>query len=386
MSNNSQHLRLHAAVRLLPPGSDGVRQWRAINLDSLRQYQMSRAGAALCVAFAQRTAVDDGVAEVAAVSGLPADKLRELAGSLQKAGVLLDDTDDSDSWVRDLLTQWHSYGWLEAADHHLATFDYPYFDYSLDGPQQDELLMARYHAEQPDVRRYNPARGPVSVAGPSAEKATTTLETPADICFNGSVPPRQLDREALLTLTSVVFGATGDRPTRIAGAARVLHRTSPSGGARHPSEGYVYVLDVAGIEPGLYQFSVGDQGLVRLPCDEDLRPLLFGPFRARFPVRAVYLITSDFDRNAYRYREPRTFRTVVMDVGHLVATTELAASALGLSAYGHHGFDDHQLELALGVSGLREGLLYTVAVGDGLPQRENSEDENGQYDRAGEHN
>ncbi|MBM0236171.1 hypothetical protein JNW88_01785 [Micromonospora sp. ATA32] len=44
---------------------------------------------------------------------------------------------------------------------------------------------------------------------------------------------------------------------------------------------------------------------------------------------AVVLYSSFFERNRYRYREPRTFRTVHMDVGHLMTTCEFLGRANG---------------------------------------------------------
>ena len=38
-------------------------------------------------------------------------------------------------------------------------------------------------------------------------------------------------------------------------------KTSPSGGARHPTEVYPVVLRVDGVEPGLYHYSVKNHGL-----------------------------------------------------------------------------------------------------------------------------
>src|SRR5207244_12109318 len=48
----------------------------------------------------------------------------------------------------------------------------------------------------------------------------------------------------------------------------LLHKTSPSAGARHPIETYAIVNNVEGIEPGIYHYSVRDHSLELLKAGD----------------------------------------------------------------------------------------------------------------------
>lgn len=67
---------------------------------------------------------------------------------------------------------------------------------------------------------------------------------------------------------------------------------------------------------------------------------LEGLYLAPFTPQALIVVTAVFARNMYRYREPRTFRTVFMDVGHLLGTFEMVASALGVRSFIHHAMNE----------------------------------------------
>jgi hypothetical protein len=95
----------------------------------------------------------------------------------------------------------------------------------------------------------------------------------------------------------------------------------------------------------------------------EIQSIFPGPLRAPFTVRALIAFTSVFDRNMFRYREPRTLRTIYMDVGHLATTLEVSARSLGIASYMHHGINDALLESKFGINGLEEGAILAIALG-----------------------
>ncbi|MGW6054800.1 SagB/ThcOx family dehydrogenase [Streptomyces sp. NPDC055189] len=365
--------RLSPAVRLLPPDSFGNRQWFAVDLVTKRRLAIGRHAVALCVLAAGPTTLAEAVNAVADYADAPVDELTKTFTTLLDQDILVAaDPSEQSRWVDELLAQWRAYGWAEAADHHLMTFDYPFYDYSADGWTQDRAIMRAYRDAEFDGRRYKPADRDQSAAqGLPAPRVTDILPTLTAGLDELSGTPRRantMDAEALLRLMSVVFGileSKGGGP----GTAPFIRRTSPSGGARHPSEGYVCVFDVPGLEAGWYHYSCGDDELCKV-ADSDTersRRALFGALRAPFPVRAVLVMTSVFGRNMYRYREPRTFRTLFMDVGHLLTTAEIVGRATGISVFGQHGIDDAVIGDVLRLAPDEEAPLLSVALGDGRP-------------------
>lgn len=371
--------RLNPAVRLLPPDSFGNRQWLAVDLVTKRRLAVGRHAVALCVLAAGPTTAAAAVDAVADYAGVDKEELSTTFRMLLDREILVaaDPTEES-RWVDELLTQWRAYGWAEAADHHLMTFDYPFHDYSADGWTRDRALMRTYRDAEFDGQRYKTVDRDLGLPGglpaPRVTDVLPTLTADVTEVSGGHGAPRRpgtLDVNALLRLMSAVFGileSKGGGP----GTAPFIRRTSPSGGARHPSEGYACVFDVPGIEAGWYHYSCGGDELRRVAEQDTGRSerALFGARRAPFPVRAVLVMTSVFGRNMYRYREPRTFRTLFMDVGHLLTTTEIVGRATGISVFGQHGIDDAAIGDILRLAPDEEAPLLSVALGDGRTDQE----------------
>jgi SagB-type dehydrogenase family enzyme len=176
--------------------------------------------------------------------------------------------------------------------------------------------------------------------------------------------PESIDLGQISTLLYASFGETGwvEFPHQ----GRFLLKTSPSGGARHPTEAYVYSIDTE-LPQGIYHYSVGENALVRLPQKVEPDLLLDAAYELRtgphFPVRLVVVLTSVVARSMWRYREPRSYRVLLNDVGHVLETLKIVTKAVGLETYFGHGFHDDQLEQLLGVSSAEEPALKIVAIG-----------------------
>lgn len=169
-----------------------------------------------------------------------------------------------------------------------------------------------------------------------------------------------------MSIVSLTFGQIGTR-NHITDSAPTLRRSSPSGGGRHPSEGYVAVEGVTGVPDGWYHITMDPFSLRSVPAPEGGARSLAEALTCsanwddRHP-RAFVVVTSKFERNMYRYREPRTFRTVHMDAGHLAATARLVARSQGLDARIYSDVAA-EVEAALGLNPMEEGYMATVAVG-----------------------
>ena len=172
--------------------------------------------------------------------------------------------------------------------------------------------------------------------------------------------------KALSVLLGAALGITGTISPNWNGAPLAL-RTSPSGGARHPTEGYLFPISVAGLSQQFYHFNSSRYHLTATGFTDqeysDLFPVLIS--RCRFKVAAVIVLTSVFRRNMFRYREARTFRSVHLDAGHIIGTLELVARRLGLRTFVSYSEDDEQVAKCIGINQLREGTMAYVGVGFG---------------------
>jgi SagB-type dehydrogenase family enzyme len=168
--------------------------------------------------------------------------------------------------------------------------------------------------------------------------------------------------EQLATTLGLTFGVQRWVPTSL---GRLPLKTSPSGGARHPIEGYVCVRRVVGVPPGLYHYAADVHALERLRSG-DLTPRV----RAWMPhseyfARAAFIVilTAVMDRELWRYPYARAYRAAVAEAGHVCQTFCLTATWQGLAPFCLMGLDDAAIEQDLGVDGVRETVLYAAGAG-----------------------
>lgn len=369
-------LRINPAVRLIPPSTVVGDHWMAENLLERRRYRLSASSAAALVAACRPREPQTAARQLADVDGLsrPVEYWAGLIEALRKRALIVDqatiDSEPSLRWLIRLRRDWSRFGWHEAAEYHALSFDYPCVDYSVaEAIVIDRERMLGYQALETDEDRYKldySECSEVPLPDASADLQTGSART----VWSRRPQPAKVDFVGLTKVLSLAFGVTGMLIPRT-NSAPLLRRSSPSGGARNPSEGYLVVRDVPGLEPGWYHVTIrpsfGLRGLDDVAADDESLTEAFPETMRRFPrpVRALVVITSLFERNMYRYREPRTFRTVHMDAGHIAGSVRIVAHALGLSCAIYYCDLAPVVERAIGVDGLREGYMLTVALGDG---------------------
>lgn len=145
----------------------------------------------------------------------------------------------------------------------------------------------------------------------------------------------------------------------------LLHKSSPSAGARHPIEAYAIINNVKGLGPGLYHYSVKDHSLELLKAgdfrDECVK-FAAGQEWTR-NTSAFFIMTAKVSRTAWKYRTARVYRAFLLDVGHLSQSFLLASTALGLGAFCIGIISDVAIERALKIDGVNEIALFAVGVG-----------------------
>jgi SagB-type dehydrogenase family enzyme len=186
--------------------------------------------------------------------------------------------------------------------------------------------------------------------------------------FRAAVERRESGRDfgagplTLTELATLLYAAYG--VTRAAASERPPMRTVPSGGALYPLEIYPAVVNVAGLEEGLYHFDPLRGVLERLR-QADLRaemaPLTVYP--ELFVKAAVVLfVTALFWRTRFKYGL-RGYRFALIEAGHLGQNVLLTATALGLASVAVGGFYDREVDGFLGADGVNESALYALSTG-----------------------
>lgn len=134
-----------------------------------------------------------------------------------------------------------------------------------------------------------------------------------------------------------------------AGESEWALRSNPSSGNLHPTEGYVVLPQIEGLElnPGLYHYAAKEHGLelrAEFPPEQIAR--LLDPFP---PGAFLFGLTSIHWREAWKYGE-RAFRYCNHDVGHAIGTARIAASTLGWNMALLDGTSQETVSILLGTN------------------------------------
>jgi len=139
---------------------------------------------------------------------------------------------------------------------------------------------------------------------------------------------------------------------------------TPSGGARNPFEGFVVARSVDGLDEGVYHYGGLDNslGLLREPPVPPIGEIL-GDQPWFDNAGALVFMVANFDRTAYKYPHPLSYRVVLLEAGHIAQNMLLAATANRLAAAPTAAITDGIVEPLLGLDPMRQAALYVVALG-----------------------
>ncbi len=189
----------------------------------------------------------------------------------------------------------------------------------------------------------------------------------------------------LASLAQVLERAFGERG-RVRGADEfdVLKRTSPSGGALHPTECYLLARRVDGLAPGLYHYLPARHALQSLPMDDAriladagkhpaargktaldyLAWIAVGGQQYFAEAHALCVLAPRFYRNFWKYRRhPKAYRVCILDVGHLSQTLLLSATEAGLGSFVTAAINEVDIERAFGLEPWSESPLAVCGIG-----------------------
>jgi len=291
-------------------------------------------------------------------SGYKPQSVRFAISQLVKHGLLL--RKGSPEAVQDsrIAQEWSD--WLPEGSFHFSTKDAPYIDRS--GWSLDRLKSIMPTTPQPKFVKT--VRGVAKVqlpAGPSSDseflRVLMTRKT------HRRFSDKKLKLEAVSQLLSLVWGVKGYLYSPRFG--KLFHKTSPSGGARHPGEVYLMALHVEGLRPGLYHYQPATHQLEVISTNASREKAWLYCARQHFVrnAAALFLMTAIFPRTMWKYQHARAYRVVLLDAGHLCQTFCLVATWLGLAPFCTAALKDTLIEQDLGIDGIRESVLYVAGVG-----------------------
>jgi SagB-type dehydrogenase family enzyme len=260
--------------------------------------------------------------------------------------------------VIDVAQRWR--GAYAAAHYHFVTRDLAYITNRRKQLRFAERLKAREPAPSLyKVYRFKPRRelGPASRIEMPLQDALLSRRT---IRRFRDLPATARDVASILSGT---WGQTGWIDTPVLG--KLVAKSSPSGGARHPIECYLIAWNVRSLEKGLYHYNVRDNVLELLKRG-DFREVAVAISSGHQWIRkAAFLcvMTAIADRTFWKYRNSKAYSIFLLDAGHLGQTFMLLTTAVGLGGFTTAAIQHSQAEAFIGLDGVSEFPVYLCGAG-----------------------
>lgn len=282
-------------------------------------------------------------------AAIPESAHEELWATFEAGGLFAPADDGHGTW-------WEKSGWREARAYHEATRDYPFLQMDRrEAFAADAARMRAYADEDPAPPVYQRLGGEPAVQLPRLRIGHSAQNGVAAVARGASG-----GRERIGVLLDVCFGERGR--IAVADGSTCILKNIPSGGARHPTEVFLAVFDIPELPPGIYHYDVESHRLDTVRAGQHRRAFadatldLFLKFDT--PPGAALVFTSLVERAMWRYRDPRSFRAVLVDIGHAVSAYRHVAELLGFRTYAYQKMDDERIADLLQLDRFSQPPLY----------------------------
>lgn len=142
-------------------------------------------------------------------------------------------------------------------------------------------------------------------------------------------------------------------------------RNVPSAASLHPLISLLFVRNVKGIFPGLYEFLPFDHALKSVAFEKGMEENVFYAFDEQEMVRqsaVLFLWVADILRGIRAYGR-KVYRYIYLDAGHVGQNLYLTAQALKLGVCTVTSYEEERLHKALSLDGKEKKVVYTACVG-----------------------
>jgi SagB-type dehydrogenase family enzyme len=170
---------------------------------------------------------------------------------------------------------------------------------------------------------------------------------------------------ASLTLEEVSFLLWTTQGVREKTGEVTGFRTVPSAGCRHALETYLCVLNVAGLEQGIYRYLPLEHQLLVVSREKDLSTkITVAALHQSFVGKAAvtFLWTTIPYRMEWRY-DRAAHKVIALDAGHVCQNLYLSCNAIQAGTCAIAAYHQDLMDELLGVDGEDEFTIYLAPVG-----------------------
>lgn len=181
----------------------------------------------------------------------------------------------------------------------------------------------------------------------------------------GSRESRRTYRADPLTLEELSFLLWATQGVRQRIDAGHALRTVPSAGCRHPFETYLCVLNIQGLDPGIYRYLPLTHQLLFEFTEENLnlrivQAVLGQPYPGKAAVTFIWTVIPY--RMEWRYGIA-AHKVIAIDAGHVCQNLYLACEAIGAGTCAIAAYDQEGMDELLRIDGEDESTIYLASVG-----------------------
>jgi SagB-type dehydrogenase family enzyme len=154
------------------------------------------------------------------------------------------------------------------------------------------------------------------------------------------------------------FGDTLQDPNE----KRFIKKTIPSGGAKHPTEAYFIFPKGSFFPAGVYHYNVKENGFDVISKEDNwdvFHEASYFTYPKNAKNRFGVIYTSMVERAMYRYRDIRSTRAILADVGHAIQNSKFVGLALGLLSITEYKVQDKKIKKILQIDKSNEIVLAT---------------------------
>lgn len=127
----------------------------------------------------------------------------------------------------------------------------------------------------------------------------------------------------------------------------LLFKSVPSGGSKHPTECYI-ISDATHLPKGCYHYSVRHHNLEHITKDV--------PTWA--DNQTFIVVTAFIERSMWRYRDPRSWRAIPCEIGHVLKLLAVVSRSMSISVNEMQRGDSEQVRALLQISD--EEPIYSI--------------------------
>ncbi|PFR05560.1 hypothetical protein COE50_25345 [Bacillus anthracis] len=266
------------------------------------------------------------------------------------------------------IQHWIDRGWLDALLLHLKSCDLEFDDSINDEPDNFNSEGFRELIRQEGLPEFwKEIKGINTVNLPNPTKLPTNYSFDEILLKRRSNRPWKQKTIELQELSNILYYSNIET-VRLRTEAETNLEEKPElllNSAFSALETYFFAFNIEGLEPGLYHYDPKNHAVILIKDGmfrDELVHMVIGQDRPK-NAACAFVISAVWSRYMYRYRHPRAYRTLLVNIGELAQKYLTLGTAYDYSTFLTPALRDEYADSMLGVNGYEEAPLYVVAIG-----------------------